>query len=119
MTTPIHVRLAAIRRLCLAFEREPRASWSYRAHFGTGRVYAVGRVKLRVVFTVHVVPPGHDDGVLTSSVTVWRDGGRRLGDDRLWRASPTKPGGWDPSLRQLDWYRRCEGVLRDYGYRGK
>ena len=68
---------------------------------------------------MHVVPPGHDDGVLTTSVTVWPEGGKRFGRDTLWRASPKRPGGWNASLREVDWYRRCEGLLRTYGYRGK
>ena len=119
MTTPIRLRLEAITRLCATFERQPRPSWSYRAHFETGRAYLVGRVKLRVAFTVHVVPPGHDDGVLTSSVTVWPEGRKRLGGDRLWRVSPKTPGGWNARLQGLDWYRQCEGLLRTYGYRGK
>jgi hypothetical protein len=119
MTTPIRLRLEAIKRLCSAFQRQPRPSWNYRVNFGTGRIYAVGQAKLRVVFTVHVVPPGHDHGVLTSSVTVWLEGRKRLGDHRLWRASPKKPGGWNASLRRLDWYRNCEDLLRSYGYRGK
>ena len=119
MTTPIRVRLEAIKRLCSAFERQPRSSWNYHAHFGTGRLSAIGRTKLRVVFTAHVVPPGHDDGVLASSVTVWLEGGRRVGDDRLWQASPNAPGGWNASLQRLNWYRDCEDLLRSYGYRGK
>lgn len=79
----------------------------------------MGQVKLRVVFTMHVVPPGHDDGVLTSSVTVWREGRRRLGGESLWQASPKRPGGWDPTLQRMHWYRDCESLLRTYGYRGK
>jgi hypothetical protein len=119
MPTPIRLRLEAIRRLCVAFERQPRPSWNYRAHFAIGREYVVRRVKLRVAFTVHVVPPGHDDGVLTSSVTVWPEGRKRPGGDRLWRASPKRPGGWNARLQQVDWYQSCEGLLRTYGYRGK
>jgi hypothetical protein len=103
----------------LAFERKPRPSWSYRAHFETGRAYVVGAVKLRVAFTVHVVPPGHSDGVLTSSVTVWPEGRKRAGGDRLWQASPKMPGGWNSTLKQADWYRSCDGLLRTYGYHGK
>jgi len=119
MTTPIRFRLEAIKRLCSAFERQRRGSWNYRAHFETGRLFAVSRIKLRVAFAVHVVPPGFDDGVLTSSVTVWIEGAKRLGDDSLWQASPNRPGGWNASLQRLHWYRDCEELLRSYGYRGK
>jgi hypothetical protein len=119
MTTPIRSRLEAIKRLCVAFERRPRPSWNYRTNFATGRLYTVGRTKLTVAFTLHVVPPGHSDGVLASSVTVWPGVRRRLGDDRLWSASPKIPGGWNAALRRMGWYEDCEDLLRSYGYHGK
>src|SRR5262245_2406285 len=119
MTTPIRHRLQAIKYVCTAFERQPRPGWQYRAHFETKRIYCVGRGELTVAFTVHVVPPGHDDGVLTSSVTVWPPGRKQRGTPRLWKASAKRPGGWNPTLVRLDWYRKCERMLRSYGYHGQ
>ena len=119
MPTPIRNRLEAIKRLCSTFERSPRPSWNYRAHFETNRVYELGRADLRVAYTVHVVPPGHEDGVFTSSVTVWPPGRKRPGSDRAWKASPKRPGGWNPALRRSNWYGQCERLLRSYGYRGQ
>ncbi len=119
MPTPIRSRLEAIKRLCRAFEREPPPSWNYRANFGTNRTYRIGRGELRVAYAVHVVPPGHEDGVLTSSVTVWPPGRKRRGSDRLWNAGSKRPGGWNATLRQANWYGDCERLLRGYGYHGK
>ena len=119
MPTPIRMRLEAIKRLCSAFERAPRPSWDYRANFGTNRRYRLGRSELRVAYGVHVVPPGHEDGVFASSVTVWPPGRKRPGSSRLWNAGSKRLGGWNSTLRQSNWYRDCERLLRSYGYRGK
>jgi hypothetical protein len=119
MMTPIRSRLEGIKRLCTAFEREPRPAWYYRTTFGMNRAYGLRGRELRVNFNVHVVPPGHDEGVFTSSVTVWPPGRKRRGNTRLWNGGSKKPGGWNLSLRQVNWYADCERLLRTYGYRGK
>jgi hypothetical protein len=117
--TPIRTRLEAIKRLCRTFERKPLPSWNYRATFGTNHVYPLRRGQLRVAFNVHVVPPGHDDGVLTSSVTVWPPDRKRRGSNRAWNASSKRSGGWNEALRESNWYGECEKLLRSYGYHGK
>jgi hypothetical protein len=119
MVTPIRRRLEAIRGLCDSFERHPRPSWNYRAVFGTNRVYSLNRGELRVSYIVHVAPPGHEDGVFTSSVTVWPPRRKRRGSERLWNAGSKRPGGWNASLRASNWYGDCERLLRRYGYHGK
>jgi len=119
MLTRIRSRLEAIKRLCSAFEREPRPAWNYRSTFGTNRVYSLRGGELRINFNVHVAPPGHDEVVFTSSVTVWPPGRKRRASGRLWNAGSNRPGGWNQALRQSNWYRDCERLLRSYGYRGK
>jgi len=119
MVTPIARRLEAIERLCRLFERRPRRSWNYKADFGTTRIYLVGRTELTVIYSVHVVPPGHAFGVLTSSVTVWTKGRKRKIPAGGWSTSTRTPGGWNAALLKLDWYRTCQRTVGRYGYKGE
>jgi len=115
--TPIASRLDAIKSLCRQFERQPRASWTQRAHFGTTRKFLVGRTEVTVNYGIHVVPPGGREGVFRSSVTVWPKG-RKRGSASQWNAGSKKPGGWNAALVRLEWYQLCERELRRCGYRG-
>jgi len=107
---PTTRRLAAIGRLCRALAARPDRAWTPRAHFATTRVLLVGRTKVTIACSVHVLPSGATDGPFASSVSIWPHVRRRVS---------SRVGGWNAALRRVGWYIECERVLRRYGYRGR